>query len=69
MNKPQTMIALLDLIGKTIPGDISEDEVRAIAGGPVRFIAPGAIVTADYRTDRVNVDMDANGTIIGVRVG
>jgi hypothetical protein len=35
----------------------------------VRVIKPGMAVTMDYRTDRVNIDVDANNHIVSVRCG
>ncbi|MCJ2187373.1 I78 family peptidase inhibitor [Novosphingobium beihaiensis] len=37
------------------------------AGHPVRVLRPGSVVTMDYRPDRLNVDLDANGVIKGFR--
>jgi hypothetical protein len=34
-----------------------------------RFIYPGTPVTEDFRPDRLNIDIDQSGTIIGVWCG
>lgn len=34
-----------------------------------RIIEPGTAVTEDYRPDRLNIDVDAGGTITGVWCG
>lgn len=34
-----------------------------------RVIEPGTAVTEDYRSDRLNIDVDAGGTITGVWCG
>ncbi len=34
-----------------------------------RVIGPDAAVTQDFRPDRINVDVDEAGTIIGIRCG
>jgi hypothetical protein len=34
-----------------------------------RVIEPGTAVTEDYRADRLNIDVDAGGTITGVWCG
>lgn len=34
-----------------------------------RVIEPGTAVTEDYRADRLNIDVDASGTITGVWCG
>ncbi|WP_417242331.1 I78 family peptidase inhibitor [Celeribacter sp.] len=31
---------------------------------PVRVIAPGAMITKDYRLNRTNIDLDADGHIV-----
>ena len=36
---------------------------------PVRFIHPTTLVTMDYRAERLNIDIDAKGTITAVRCG
>ena len=35
----------------------------------VRVIKPGMAVTMDYREDRVNIDVDANGNVLKIRCG
>ena len=37
--------------------------------GNARVIGPGTVVTYDYRTDRLNIAHDNNGTITGVYCG
>lgn len=53
-----------DLIGQ-------EDDVLAAMTFPqgTRFIYPGTPVTEDYRPDRLNIDVDQSGRIIGVWCG
>lgn len=40
-----------------------------LSSQPVRIVAPGSIVTNEYNPQRVNVDVDGNNTITGVRCG
>ncbi len=35
-------------------------------GGPVRILPPGAMMTMDYRLDRLNVALSENGQIVRV---
>jgi hypothetical protein len=35
----------------------------------VRVISPGDMVTMDHRPDRLNIDLDASGTIVALRCG
>jgi len=37
--------------------------------GPVRVIPPGGRVTMDFRPERINFDLDAEGRVIRVRCG
>jgi len=37
--------------------------------GPVRVIHPGMLITQEYNTKRMNLDMDSKGTIIRVWCG
>ena len=39
------------------------------AGATVRIIKPGDQVTMDFQATRLNVDVDAAGTITGLRCG
>ncbi|MCJ2177578.1 I78 family peptidase inhibitor [Novosphingobium album (ex Hu et al. 2023)] len=42
--------------------------IRAWRGDhPVRVLTPGTIVTMDYRPDRLNINVDADGVIKGFR--
>lgn len=53
-----------DLIGKT------ETALKGISfDGPVRIIHPGTAVTKDYRTNRINFDIDENGIITRIYCG
>lgn len=52
------------LVGKPI----TEPGVPAEGAG-VRHIGPNTQVTMDYRPDRLNIDIDANGVITGFRCG
>ena len=53
-----------DLIGQN-----EEIFARATFPAPMRIIRPGDAVTMDFRTDRVNFDLDASGTITRVWCG
>jgi len=49
----------------------STPESARIAGGAgiVRVIRPGTMVTKDFRTDRLNVEVDARDMVTAVRCG
>lgn len=36
---------------------------------PVRVLTPGAMMTMDYRADRLNIELDDKGVIAAVRCG
>ncbi len=36
---------------------------------PVRVIAPGQMVTLDYRSERINVETDAKGNVVRITCG
>lgn len=44
-------------------------EVLAPADRPVRVIAPDTAVTSDMRRDRLNFDVDEDGTVLAVSCG
>ena len=56
------------LIGKTKPTDV--DAMRITGSNNVRQIAPGQMVTHDFRDDRVTIESDpASGLVVGARCG
>lgn len=56
--------ALQGLIGQ------SETVLQAMTFAvPVRIIHPGTAVTMDYREDRLNIEIDAEGKISHIRCG
>lgn len=55
--------ALVTFIGQPatqLDGQLPED---------ARVIGPDTAVTQDYRPDRINVDVDADGNVTGIRCG
>ena len=51
-------------------GEGIADRVMSFTGArTIRVIHPGQIVTMDFRTDRVNVHVDARGRIVSVTCG
>lgn len=50
--------------------DVLGDEARQSSGAAIlRPIRPGQAVTMDYREDRLNLELDENGTIVRARCG
>ena len=57
------------LVGKTSNAALVE-QVRTLTGSRVaRTLLPAAIVTMDYRSDRVNVHLDGSYKIVRIRCG
>ena len=58
-----------DMVG-TVRSDAAEAEVRRRSGATaIRWIAPGEVVTMDYRRDRLDVRVGPDGKIAGVSCG
>lgn len=59
--------ALKGYVGREATDEIVA-ALRAWRGDhPVRVLKPGSIVTMDYRPDRLNIDLEEDGTIKGFR--
>lgn len=55
-------------MGYLVGQPVSEVDLASLAR-TVRPIAPGDLVTEDYRPERVNLDLDADGVILRVWCG
>ena len=56
-------------VGKVATAEVVE-QARAAAGArTARTLAPGQMVTMDYRAGRLNLDVDDGNVITGVRCG
>ncbi|KHK91233.1 I78 family peptidase inhibitor [Novosphingobium malaysiense] len=60
-----------DMLDAYIGRPASDSTIAAIrewrGDNLVRVIRPGTVVTMDYRPERLNIDVDENGTITGFR--
>lgn len=60
-----------DQLGAYIGSKATDDVIAAIrtwrGEHPIRVLKPDSMVTMDYRPDRLNIDVDGNGTIKGFR--
>ncbi|MGZ9808903.1 I78 family peptidase inhibitor [Pseudoroseicyclus sp. H15] len=60
--------AQLDLIGATRAYAASRLATR-VDDGSARLLEPDSIITMDYRADRLNVELDGDGIVTGVKCG
>ncbi|GHA87388.1 I78 family peptidase inhibitor [Cognatilysobacter bugurensis] len=56
-------------IGREPTQDVVERARVESGSSTVRVIRPGEVVTMDYRADRLNLDVNAQGAISGARCG
>ncbi|HEU0133564.1 MAG TPA: I78 family peptidase inhibitor [Allosphingosinicella sp.] len=57
------------LIGRSRSGAVGDEALRLTGATALRWIAPGAMVTMDYREDRVNLRVDPAGKVVKVDCG
>lgn len=61
--------ALASAVGETL-SDERAQALRADSGArDVRVLAPDSMATMDYREDRLNIEVDEQGRITGLRCG
>jgi hypothetical protein len=58
-----------DLIGKRWTGAMSAPTLKRTGARSLRVIAPGDMVTMDYRPDRLNIETDAEGRVVRLKCG
>ena len=57
------------LIGRQSTPELGAEAQRLTGAARMRWIRPGQMVTMDYREDRLNIDLDEQGRITGLRCG
>lgn len=57
------------LIGRTASSELGAEAQRLTGGVAIRWIQPGQAVTMDYRTDRINIELDARNRVIRITCG
>lgn len=57
------------LVGQKRSPRVAERAKRLSGANAVRFLELGAIVTMEFRADRLNLDLDKNGRITRARCG
>lgn len=56
-------------VGRTATAALGTEARDAAGAASVRWIRPDSQVTMDYRTDRLNITLDAANKIVGLRCG
>lgn len=56
-------------VGEPESAEIAEQARQKSGARTVRWLRPGQIVTMEYRDDRLNLELDAQGKIIAIRCG
>jgi peptidase inhibitor I78 family protein len=57
------------LVGRKRSPKVEAEALRLTGAGSVRWIPMGAMVTMDYRPDRLNLHLDRKGRIVRVNCG
>lgn len=57
------------LIGRIADDALLTEAKRSSRSKTARVIAPGTMATMDYRTDRLNLTVDADRRVVGVGCG
>ena len=57
------------LLGRSRSAEIGAEGLRLSGAKSLRWIAPGTMVTMDYREDRLNLRVDSGGKVVKVDCG
>jgi Peptidase inhibitor I78 family len=56
-------------IGKRKSDSLGKEAMQRTMTNIIRWIAPGQPVSMDYRTDRLNIEVDEREIVIGISCG
>ena len=56
-------------VGQQGTVEIAAQARDAAGAATIRWLRPGMAVTMDYRTDRLNIELDAGDKIVSIRCG
>ena len=57
------------LIGRQQSPELIREAQRRAGAGAVRVLRPGQMVTMEYRADRLNIRVDAQGKVLAITCG
>ena len=57
------------LVGRPATAELGAEALRVTGSGNLRWIRPGDIVTMEFRADRLNIELDAQGRVTRLRCG
>ena len=57
------------LIGRALSEGLGKEALRLAGARTLRWIPKGAMVTMDYREDRVNLHLDGKGKVVRIACG
>ncbi len=57
------------LVGQAASGELGARALDLTGARTIRWIQPGQMVTMDYRTDRLNIELDGRNRVTAIRCG
>jgi Peptidase inhibitor I78 family len=67
--KPCDVSAVKNAVGKPFTDSLAAELKKKIGANIIRLIPPGAVVTMDYRGDRLNISYDEHKFITDISCG
>ena len=58
-----------ELIGREASAELGAEALARSGARTIRWIQPGQAVTMDYRTDRLNIELDENNRVTAITCG
>jgi uncharacterized protein involved in type VI secretion and phage assembly len=57
------------LVGRQATQELGAEAQRVTGAGTLRWIPEGSAVTMDYRTDRLNIELDRSNRVLRIHCG